>query len=147
MTRRLKQSTILFVYEGAQIQKVHKEHGIGIHIGIWWNMATQVLAFVQPLTHGTTVSSLIDSTLNHVDVWESSDRKRSFPSNAEFFELPRGRVQWDAIRRVGVIYHGNSTPPDVMEELASVYRLPRWEGRLDEDYLTGEGLTAYYGLE
>ncbi len=91
--------------------------------------------------------NMIDAELSHDECWHMARLEFSCAAETEYFDLPRGRIVWDTLHRSGLLYHGNSTPLVVFEKLARYFRLPRWEARLDEHYLTGEALEAFYGLE
>lgn len=90
---------------------------------------------------------LLDTNLSHDEVWPVVRPLLDCPEETEYFDIPRGRILYDAWEQRGVIYHGNATPREALERLAEVFGLPDWEDRLDEHYLTGEALELFYLLE
>jgi DNA polymerase III alpha subunit len=84
---------------------------------------------------------------------ENSELKSEYDNNPtakRVFDMAiqlEGTIRSHGVHAAGVVYHGNSTPAAVFKELARIYRLPRWELRLDEHYLTGEALEDFYRLE
>ncbi|MBS0205534.1 MAG: helix-turn-helix domain-containing protein [Planctomycetes bacterium] len=106
-----------------------------------------VLRFLQSIAEIKTVGHLIDSDLSHDVSWDTARQELRCQAEAEYFDIPRGRIVWDTVHRAGILYHGNETPVEAFEELARLFRLPRWEARLDEHYLTGEALEEFYRLD
>lgn len=105
----------------------------------WWRSCNRLLRSKRPDTSSTRIS--------HDSAWETARRELPYPEATEYFDVPRGRILWDTAHQAGIIYHGNSTPAEVFDELAGLYRLRRWQARLDEHYLTGEALEEFYRLD
>ena len=105
------------------------------------------MAFLQSTVAIEANEHLIDSELFHNSAWEYARQELSSCDMAKYFQIPHGRVAWDTMKHVGILYHGNSTPVPIFNELARIFRLPRWEARLNEDYLTGEALYDFYRLD
>lgn len=147
MPRRTTWPSAKFFYDGQRLQRIEHTPSISFHVGIWWHDMEHLVTFLQSTASIKSDGQYIDSDLSHDMAWETARRELTWGDGAEYFDVPRGRILWDTIHQSGVLYHGNSTPAEVIEELASLYRLPRWETRLDEHYLTGEALEAYYNLD
>lgn len=147
MPRTNAWATILFHHELGGFNRVKTARAHGFHVGIWWHTDQQLVAFRQMVTEIATTGHLVDSDLTHDSAWETARQELHCPATVEYFQIPRGRILWDAEHQAGILYHGNSTPEVVFKELAWLYGLPRWEARLDEHYLTGEALDEFYRLE
>jgi len=147
MARKESFKTSLFLYEEGRTTKITNTLGMGFVVGIWWHDHIRLVAFVQPITDVDEAGNLIDSDLTHDSTWTLARNELQCSLKTEYFKIARGRIMWDATHQSGVIYHGNSTPQKVLADLARIYRLPRWQHRLDEHYLTGDALEAYYGIE
>ena len=147
MPRKESLQTSLFRQEKCGTTKITDTFGTGFVVGIWWHDQKQLVAFVQPITDVHEPGNLIDSNLTHDSTWILARNELQCSPETEYFEIARGRIMWDLTHQSGVVYHGNSTPPEVLADLARIYRLPRWQLRLDEHYLTGDALEAYYEIE
>jgi hypothetical protein len=147
MPRRKSWPSVLFVFEEHQLKRVKHIRHISFHVGIWWHDNQRVVAFLQSIAEIKTTGHLVDSDLTHDSVWELARPEFSFQAGAEYFNVPRGRIIWDTVHQSGRLYHGNSTPTELLDELARIYRLPRWEAQLDEHYLTGDALEQFYWLD
>ena len=147
MPRRQSWATVLFLYDEQKLKRITGTTTLGFHVGIWWHDGERLVAFLQSISEIKAVGHLIDSDLSHDAVWETARQELTGNENAEYFDIPRGRIVWDTVHCAGILYHGNATPTEVFEELARLFRLPRWEARLDEHYLTGEALEEFYRLE
>lgn len=147
MPRRKSWPSVLFLYDQQKFKRIERPRNLAFHVGIWWHDDERVVAFLQSITVIKFAGHLLDSDLSHDSAWETARHELSCREYAEYFDVPRGRIVWDSVHRCGILYHGNATPTDVFEELARLFRLPRWEARLDEHYLTGEALEAYYSLD
>ena len=147
MPRRSSRVKVLFLYDEQKLKRITRTQAPGFHVGIWWHDDERLVAFLQSISEIKAVGHLIDSDLAHDAVWEIARHELTGHENAEYFDIPRGRIVWDTVHCSGILYHGNATPTEVFEELARLFRLPRWEARLDEHYLTGEALEEFYRLE
>ena len=147
MPRRCSWAKVLFLFGEQKLKRITRTQALGFHVGIWWHDDERLVAFLQSISEIKAVGHLIDSDLSHDSVWETARHELTGHENAEYFDIPRGRIVWDTVHCSGILYHGNATPNEVFEELARLFRLPRWEARLDEHYLTGEALEEFYRLE
>lgn len=147
MPRRKSWPSVLFLYDEQKLKRITRTQTLGFHVGIWWHDDERLVAFLQSISEIKSVGHLIDSDLAHDAVWEIARHELTGHENAEYFDIPRGRIVWDTVHCSGILYHGNATPTEVFEELARLFRLRRWEARLDEHYLTGEALEECYRLE
>ena len=147
MSRRKSWPSTLFLYEEQRLRRIEHTRHLGFHVGIWWHDAKRLVALLQSIAEINAVGHLIDSDLSHDSAWETARHELSCHEEAEYFHIPRGRIVWDTVHRAGILYHGNATPTEAFEELAKLFRLPRWEARLDEHYLTGEALEDFYRLD
>ena len=147
MKRKATWTQVSFLYKCGELRRCDTTKVIGFHVGIWWHSHQRLVAFLQSIAEIEAKTHLVDSDLSHDSAWEIARRELHCPTTAEYFEIPRGRILWDTVRRAGILYHGNSTPEVVFQELARLYGLPRWEARLDEHYLMGEALEQFYRLE
>ncbi len=141
--RSLRQLT-LFLCEAGRIRPVKDHREPGLSVGVWWHDAKQLVGFLEPLRKRETSSRLIDSDLDHCTVWETARKILGRPRTTEYFDVPRGRVLWDGARGFGLVYHGNETTAELVEELARIYRLPRWKSRRDDHYLVGAELEEFF---
>ncbi len=71
---------------------------------------------------------MVDSPYDHVDVWETdTDYRRNFPElvQAEYQQIPRGRVLYQTGKGVPVVYLDSTlnTPP-VRELIARFFEFP-----------------------
>lgn len=130
-----------------RLSRIECPPDLGLHVGIWWHDAQRLFAFLQSIAQIKEPGNLIDSELSHDSCWDIVRKDFSCRNETEYYEIPRGRIVWDTIHRSRIVYHGNSTSEDHLEELARIFRLPRWVPRLDDHYLTGESLEAYYCLD
>ncbi len=146
MPRTTTWTTVLFHQEREILRRTDPAKALSFHVGIWWHDNERLVAFRQSVAEIKTTGHLVDSDLSHDSVWETARQELHCSAALEYFQIPRGRILWDAFHRAGILYHGNSTPQMVFEELARFYGLPRWEARLDEHYLTGEALEEFYRL-
>lgn len=147
MALRKSWPSIVFLYEDQGYRPSKPTRRTGVNVGLWWHTEERLVAFVQPIKVITTSGNLIDTDLSHDGAWDVARQVLSCPSKTEYFDIPRGRIIWDARLLCGIIYHGNATPGTVFSRLARLFRLPRWEARLDVHYLTGDALEAFYSLE
>ncbi len=147
MPRTTAWTTVLFHQERGKLNRSDPAKALNFHVGIWWHDDERLVAFRQPVTDIKATGHLMDSDLSHDSVWETARRELNCPAALEYFQISRGRILWDTVHRAGILYHGNSTPKLVFEELADLFGLPRWEARVDEHYLTGEALEEFYRLE
>ena len=147
MPRRNSWRSILFLYDEQTFKRIEHAPAICFQVGIWWHDDERLVAFLQSISEIKAVGHLIDSDLSHDAAWETARHELTRHENAEYFDIPRGRIVWDTVHCSGILFHGNSTHTAVLEELAKLFRLPRWEARLDEHYLTGEALEEFYRLE
>ncbi len=147
MPRRKSWATVLFQYDEQKLKRITGTPALGFYVGIWWHDDERLVAFLQSISEIKVVGHLIDSELSHDSVWEKARHELTGHENAEYFDIPRGRIVWDTVHCSGILYHGNATPTEVFKELARLFRLPRWEARLDEHYLTGEALETFYRLD
>jgi len=147
MPQRKSWPSVLFLYECRRFSRIDHTQDTGIHVGIWWHDTNRLVAFLQSIAEIPEAGHHIDSELSHDSCWDMARQELSCGNETEYFDIPRGRIVWNTVHRSGVVYHGNSTPHAVFEELARLFRLPRWDARLDEHYLTGDDLEAFYSLE
>lgn len=147
MPRTTAWASILFHHERGLLNRVKPARAYGFHVGIWWYDDQRLVAFRQAVTEIETTGHLVDSDLAHDSAWETARLELHCHVTVEYFQIPRGRILWDTVHRAGIVYHGNSTPEVVFNELARLYGLPRWEARLDEHYLTGKALDDYFTHE
>lgn len=147
MPRRKSWRSILFLYDEQTFKRIEHVPAVCFHVGIWWHDDELLVAFLQSISEIKAEGHLIDSDLSHDSVWETARHELTGHENAEYFDIPRGRIVWDTVRCSGILYHGNATPTNVFEQLARLFRVPRWEARLDEHYLTGEALEEFYRLD
>lgn len=147
MPRRRTWPSALFLYENQQLKRIDYLQNVSFHVGIWWHDTDRLVAYLQSIAEIETADHLIDSELDHAAAWETARRELSCRTETEYSDVPHGRITWDTIHQCGILYHGNSTSPELIEELARLYRLPRWEVRLDVHYLTGEALSEFYSLD
>ncbi|WLD13542.1 hypothetical protein [Planctellipticum variicoloris] len=147
MPRRRLRPSVLYHFDQQTLRRIQRTPDYGFHVGVWWQDDERVVAFLQSIAEIKATGYLIDSDLSHDSAWETARRELSCAEATEFFDVPRGRILWDTAHQAGIIYHGNSTPAEVFDDLARLYRLPRWQARLDEHYLTGEALEEFYRLD
>lgn len=147
MPQRTTWTTVLFLYKDERLRRIEQTKQRGFHVGIWWNDAERLVACLQSIDEIEAVGHLIDSDLSHDSAWETVCHELSCHEGSEYFHIPRGRIVWDTVNRAGILYHGNSTPAIALNKLSRIYRLPRWEARLDEHYLIDEALEDFYRLE
>ncbi len=147
MSRRKTWPAVLFLYDERKLNRIEHTRDLSFHVGIWWHDTKLLVAFLQSINEIKTAGHLIDSDLSHDTAWETAGHELSSDEETEYFHIPRGRIVWDTLHQTGILYHGNATPTDLFDELARLFRLPRWEARLDEHYLTGEALEAFYNLD
>ena len=147
MPQRKTWPSVLFLYHERRLSRIDHTRAFGFHIGIWWHNDTRLVAFLQSIAEIKEPGNLIDSELTHDSCWDMARMQLSCREETEYFDIPRGRIVWDTVHQSGVLYHGNATPPTVFRELARLFRLPRWDARLDVHYLTGEALEAFYSID
>ena len=131
MPRRKSCPSVLFLYDEQKLKRITRTQAPGFHVGIWWHDDERLVAFLQSIAEIKAVGHLIDSDLSHDAIWETARHELTGHENDEYFDIPRGRIVWDTAHCSGILYHGNATPTEVFEELAKLFRLPRWEARLD----------------
>lgn len=147
MPQRKSWRSVLFLYDEQTFKRTEHAPAICFHVGIWWHDDELLVVFLQSISEIKAVGHFIDADLSHDSAWETARHELACRKEAEYFDIPRGRIVWDTVHCSGILYHGNATQNDVFEELARLFRLPRWEARLDEHYLTGEDLEEFYRLD
>ena len=144
---RLPIRLILFHVDGQQLHRVDNSSSRGRYVGVWWHLRDRLLACRQSVEGIEGPGGLLDTDLSHDAVWPVVRQELGCTEETEYFDVPRGRVLFDARQLSGVIYHGNATPREVLQQLARVFGMARWDERRDEHYLTGEALQEFYSLE
>jgi hypothetical protein len=98
-------------------------------IGVFWVYQHRVFGKRAPIEAGEeAVKGMVDSPYDHVDVWETdTDYRRNFPElvQAEYQQIPRGRVLYQTGKGVPVVYLDSTlnTPP-VRELIARFFEFP-----------------------
>jgi hypothetical protein len=98
-------------------------------IGVFWVYQHTVFGKRAPIEAGEeAVKGMVDSPYDHVDVWETdTDYRRNFPElvQAEYQQIPRGRVLYQTGKGVPVVYLDTTlnTPP-VRELIARFFEFP-----------------------
>jgi hypothetical protein len=98
-------------------------------IGVFWVYQHTVFGKRAPIEAGEeAVKGMVDSPYDHVDVWETdTDYRRNFPElvQAEYQQIPRGRVLYQTGKGVPVVYLDSTlnTPP-VRELIARFFEFP-----------------------
>lgn len=98
-------------------------------IGVFWVYQHTVFGKRAPIEAGEeAVKGMVDSPYDHVDVWETdTDYRRNFPElvQAEYQQIPRGRVLYQTGKGVPVVYLDSTlnTPP-VRELVARFFEFP-----------------------
>ncbi len=103
-------------------------------IGIWWDDGSRRVVLAHPITENATGDTLVDSDLQHVEEWSKVRKQFGRAAREEYFSVPRGRVIYDRRKKRGIIYHGPSTSPERLQEIAEEFQLREWVSRLDEHY-------------
>ncbi|TWU38693.1 hypothetical protein Q31b_37710 [Novipirellula aureliae] len=109
-------------------------------IGIWWDNGTQIVAFPHSPGNADSATGLCDSDDAHNDLWPDAAMQFGLTDFEEYFSVPRGRVLWSPIKQTSIIYHGNETTTDRLDEIAKVFRLGEWDSRTDMHYMMGSSV-------
>ncbi len=109
-------------------------------IGIWWDNGTRIVAFPHSPDKADSAAGLCDSDDAHNDLWPDAAMQFGLTDFEEYFSVPRGRVLWSPAKRTSIIYHGNSTTSERLEEIASVFQIGKWESRTDIHYMMGRSV-------
>lgn len=117
------------------------------HVGIWWHNGTRIVGFAQAVTSIQEPRQICDSNLAHADTWDIARKYLSCSDEAEYFSVPRGRILWHKVNAHGIVYHGNATQTPVLQQVARLFGLSKWEARLDVHYLTGDALEEFYSID
>ncbi|WP_417735657.1 hypothetical protein [Rosistilla oblonga] len=109
-------------------------------IGIWWDNGSLIVAFPHKPVAPDLSTGLCDSDDAHNDLWPDAAMQLGLSDFAEYFSVPRGRVLWSPAKQSSIIYHGNVTTPERLEEIAKEFHLDEWESRTDIHYMMGNSL-------
>jgi hypothetical protein len=107
-------------------------------IGIWWDDGKRRAVLAHPLDENATGDVLVDSNLGHIHEWPKISKTFGKSKRDEYFSVPRGRVIYDRRKKRGIIYHGPSTSPGRLKEIAAEFHLEKWVACLDEHYSMGD---------
>lgn len=113
-------------------------------IGIWWDDGTSRAVLSHPLTEQVSGGRLLDSNLTHQAEWSKVRKIFRRDADEEYFSVPRGRVVFDTERERGIIYHGPSTSPERIVEIAKEFQLEEWVARVDEHYCMGDDVDRLF---
>ena len=117
------------------------------HVGIWWHSSNRLVAFAEAIDSLPEFVGLVDSDLGHNELWKKAWPVLGCDKLTEYFDVPRGRVLWSPSRKRGLIYHGNATNTEMLNQIAATFGLRRWDVRHDDHYVVGENLEKFFGDE
>jgi len=104
-------------------------------VGIWWYDGMTLAAFAHSMEQRvSSLERLIDSNLEHWREWPKVCSKFGKLPSDEYFDVPRGRVIYDAGQGRSVIYHGSATPPERVRIIAKAFHLDQWVAAVDLHY-------------
>ena len=109
-------------------------------IGIWWDNGSQIVAFPHQPGEPDSSTGLCDSDDAHNDRWPDAAMQFGLSEFAEYFSVPRGRVLWSPTKKNSIIYHGNATTADRLDEIAKLFHLGTCESRTDIHYMMGDSI-------
>jgi hypothetical protein len=113
-------------------------------IGIWWDNGKKIASFPVPAGQPDAVVGICDSEDSHIDRWpEVAIQLGAYPVD-EYYSIPRGRVMYDTIRNVSIIYHGNQTDAARLSLIAEEFELVNWVAHLDDHYMMGDAADEYF---
>jgi hypothetical protein len=136
MSKQAPHTVTIFVDHGDTRRKPVAA-GKGPHVGIWWAEGKRIAAMLQAGAKVRTREPLVDSDLDHWRQWPAVAGHFVRSKSDNYFDVPRGRVLLNRATGSGVIYHGNETEQDALQEIAKLYELPQWDSHVDEHYLMG----------
>jgi len=113
------------------------------HVGIWWHRSQRLVGFAQAIDDLPEFVGLVDSDLGHNDLWTAARPELGCDELAEYFDVPRGRVLWSPSKKRGLIYHGNGTDTETLNQIAAMFGLLRWDVQHDDHYFVGENLEKF----
>jgi hypothetical protein len=97
-----------------------------VKVGVFWIYRKTVVGRAIDLETGEEgVPGLIDSPDNHADLWEKVVLG-AFPElcDHQYFDIPRGRVLWDANNERAIVYLDASlNAPEIRAEIARFFDL------------------------
>lgn len=93
------------------------------------------------------MGNLLDSDLEHWREWPKVCRKFGKVPSDEYFDVPRGRVLYDAGEGRGAIYHGSATPPDRLDKVAEAFQLNAWVAATDLHYEMGDIVDEMFEID
>lgn len=106
-------------------------------IGIWWDDGKKIVAFPQEPGRASQITGLCDSDDSHNELWPEVAMRYNADEDDEYFSIPRGRVLWNPVKLQSIIYHGNATNAERLQEIAKVFNLTDWTARADIHYMMG----------
>ena len=112
--------------------------------GIWWDDGTKIVAFPSETSHSCQISGLCDSDESHNDLWPEAAMSYEAGEDDEYFSIPRGRVLWNPLKLQSIIYHGNRTDIQRLQEIAAVFKLSAWTGRIKAHYMMGDAASRLF---
>jgi len=119
-------------------------HNLEPQIGIWWDNGKTIVAFPHDPGPPIQDTGLCDSEDNHNDLWPEVAMRYKAGEDDEYFSIPRGRVLWDPVRLQSIIYHGNGTDVQRLQEIAAVFKLSNWTARADIHYTMGNAADRFF---
>jgi hypothetical protein len=84
------------------------------HVGILWLLNGKPLIDSTPLSEAETYGDYLTHPRSHLEVWTQFQRSRTVPADAEYEELPRGRVMYNRVSSLVTM-----TPTGAWRSLAS----------------------------
>lgn len=109
-------------------------------IGIWWDNGRQIVAFPHSPGKAASATGLCDSDDAHNDLWPDAAMQFGLTDFEEYFSVPRGRVLWSPAKQISIIYHGNATKSERLDEIVNVFQLGAWNSLTDIHYMMGSSV-------
>jgi hypothetical protein len=133
---------LFLVAEPNGIESVHAAPS-SPHVGIWWHRSHRLVGFAQTIDDLKEFVGLVDSDLGHNDLRTEARPEFGCGELTEYFDVPRGRGLWSPSTERGLIYHGNGTDTETLNQIAAMFGLRRWDVRHDDHYFVGENLKRF----
>ncbi len=145
--KRRRSNHVSILAENGEWKLLKESTLSGPLIGIWWADQDRIVAILQRPNDASGGSSLLDSDFSHADEWPPIAHYFNQTPEVDYFVIPRGRVLFDRDQEVGILYHGNATGENRLQEIAARFRLDFWKAQIDEHYLMGDAIDDLFGQE
>lgn len=146
-SERCQSKDVIILAEGGQRNLLKSSTMSDPMIGIWWADRNRIVAILQRPNRATDRTSLLDSDFSHADEWPGIAHHFGKTPDVDYFVIPRGRILFDRDQGIGILYHGNFTEGNRLQEIATLFGFAVWKAQLDDHYLMGDSVDDLFSQE